>query len=139
MKLHRFPFIACCVLFVAACSWIWPPRTQAQSLPASLSAADANVLQKLMPLTADEEKLFDKTKDNPVELHKFIVTRTYMRLVVPIVEKKYPDWQKQLKDNLSYLPNDFLKTLPKEPDDLGAAYVIGEEFDLIWDILLAQT
>jgi len=92
-----------------------------------------------MPLTADEEKLFDKTKDNPVELHKFIVTRTYMRLVVPIVEKKYPDWQKQLKDNLSYLPNDFLKTLPKEPDDLGAAYVIGEEFDLIWDILLAQT
>ena len=139
MKLHRFAFIACCVLFVAACSWIWPPRIQAQSLPAPLSAADANALQKLMPLTADEEKLFDKTKDDPVELHKFIVTRTYIRLVVPMVEKKYPDWQKQLKGNLSYLPNDFLKTLPKWPDDLSPAYQIGEEIDLIWDIMMTQT
>jgi len=42
-------------------------------------ASDADDLQKLQPLNSLEQSMYKEIKDDVTELHKFIVTRTYIR------------------------------------------------------------
>jgi hypothetical protein len=42
-------------------------------------ADDISDLTKLQPLNSLEQSMCEKVKDNPTELHNFIVTRTYIR------------------------------------------------------------
>jgi L-lysine 2,3-aminomutase len=44
-------------------------------------ANDTDDLQKLQPLSSLEQSMYGKIKDNATELHKFIVTRTYIRAI----------------------------------------------------------
>jgi hypothetical protein len=56
-------------------------------------ADDMDSLQKLQPLTKDEQAMYDKAKNNPFELHDFIATREYMRIVMPLFEHKNSNFQ----------------------------------------------
>jgi hypothetical protein len=56
-------------------------------------ADDMDSLRKLQPLTKDEQAMYDKAKNNPFELHDFIATREFMRIVMPLFEHKNPDFR----------------------------------------------
>ncbi|MGD0279642.1 MAG: hypothetical protein ABSC11_10080 [Smithella sp.] len=90
-------------------------------------ANDADDLRKLQPLSSPEQSKFEKVKNDTHELHKFIATRTYLRLIKPMVEGTDPKKIDGCK-------------LPKMPDNVSAAYVVSDrEFDIIWRIMMDQT
>jgi hypothetical protein len=54
-------------------------------------ADDSVDLAKLQPLSSLEQPMYEKIKDNASELHKFIVTRTYIRAVQQIIKDMNKD------------------------------------------------
>jgi len=49
-------------------------------------ADDAADLQKLQPLSPEERTMYEKVKDSAPELHKFIITRMYVRTVRQVIQ-----------------------------------------------------
>jgi len=53
-------------------------------------ADDAADLQKLQPLNPSEQSMYEKVKNNTPKLHEFIATRTYLRMVKPMIGGRDP-------------------------------------------------
>ena len=67
-------------------------------------------LNKLQPLSSEENKLYRAVKDDPVALHKFVVTRIYLRQIDQLCP---PNASK-----------DCYKIEPLLPDDADAKYAV---------------
>jgi hypothetical protein len=101
-------------------------------------ASDTDDLKKLQPLTADEQPLYERAKNNAAELHKFIATRTYLRTVEKIMG---PDWAtKVLKEDWETKDTKpYVAQLPKLTKDVAMDYAVSlEEQQLIFKIMVHQ-
>jgi len=59
-------------------------------------------LNKLQPLSSEENELYKAVKDEPVALHKFVVTRIYLRQI----DQLCPNSSKECYKIAPLLPND---------------------------------
>jgi hypothetical protein len=90
---------------------------------------DAEGLDKLRPLGPGEAAIYEKIKNDSAEVHKFVITRTYLRTIVPMIKDMDPDMK--VYDG---------KKLPKMPKELEIKDVISnQEFDICWKVMLDQS
>jgi hypothetical protein len=101
-------------------------KTTSAARSGSAYANDASDLQKLQPLTKEELNFYEKVKNDAPELHNFIVTRTYLRAIKPMVE------------GTDETKLDGCK-LPKLPKDISMLYADNKEGVMLFSILLDQT
>ena len=93
-------------------------------------ADDAADLQKLQPLNPSEQSMYEKVKNNAPKLHEFIATRTYLRMVKPMIGGRDP-WK---------IDRSELRKLPAISKAATVEYAIDDtESAILWAILLAQT
>ena len=76
-------------------------------------ADDAADLEKLQPLGPSEQPMYEKVKDNPPELHKFIATRMYVRTLKQVI---------QVDRTSSVFQEPDIEKFPPVPADLDANY-----------------
>jgi hypothetical protein len=89
---------------------------------------DAEGLDKLRPLGSGEAAIYEKIKNDSAEVHKFVITRTYLRTIVPMIKDMDPDMK--VYDG---------RKLPKMPEELEIRDVISDqEFDICWKVMLDQ-
>jgi hypothetical protein len=91
-------------------------------------ANDAADLQKLQPLTQPEQAMYEQIKNNFPELHKFIVTRTYLRnlrAIEPMIDEIVAKGSTQPIKTTKF---------PKMPDEVSVEYAI----DLNEQMLIAR-
>jgi hypothetical protein len=84
-------------------------------------ADDAADLQKLQPLTPEEQSQYEEIKSNTPALRKFIVTRMYMRTVQQIIKDN------NMNADLSKLERADFDKFPPVPDDATIAYCISDK------------
>jgi len=78
----------------------------------SAFADDAADLQALQPLSPSERSMYEQVKNNAPELHKFIVTRMYVRAVKQVIK---------IDDTGFFLEPDINK-FPSVPEDFDSNY-----------------
>jgi len=89
---------------------------------------DAEGLDKLKPLGSGEAAIYEKIKNDSAEVHKFVITRTYLRTIVPMIKDMDPDMK--VYDG---------RKLPKMPEGLEIKDVISDqEFEICWKVMLDQ-
>jgi hypothetical protein len=93
-------------------------------------ANDTADLQKLQPLSPAEQSLYEKVKNDAPKLHEFIATRTYLRMVKPMIGERDP-WK---------IDKGELRKLPTLPQAVTVEFIVDDsESAILWAILLAQT
>jgi len=133
VSLRRIVTVGSVLTFCLSVFLLLTPASFAQT--ASLSAADAEALQKLRPLSPAEATMYEKIENNSAELHSFIVTRTYVRLVLPIIKQR--DSTFDIHHVRRYPPRIF-QDLPRVPEDVDPDYTSAEEAGLLYRILLEE-
>lgn len=90
---------------------------------------DAEGMDKLKPLGSGEAAIYEKIKNDSAEVHKFVITRTYLRTIVPIIKDMDPDMK--VYDG---------RKLPKMPEELEIKDVINnQEWEICWKVMMDQS